>query len=82
MMAIDWLNPSQDILDARQAGRNDLQDEVEELEYQYSELQAEVKKLRDALEFYGNRKNWQAGMPFPKKMFDDTGKIAREALKK
>ncbi len=38
-MAIDWLNPSDDILEARRVGREDRDQEVDE-------LQAEVERLR------------------------------------
>ncbi len=44
-------------------------------------LQNENKRLREALKFYADRKNWEEGMPAPTTMLNDAGEIARQALK-
>ena len=39
---IDWLNPTQDMIDAREAGRYDRQDEIDNLEAEIERLSAEL----------------------------------------
>lgn len=43
-MAIDWLNPSNDILDARNVGRQDRQAEIDDLESRVEQIQAVSKQ--------------------------------------
>ncbi len=51
-----------------------------------SQLEEEVKILREALEFYSAHKNYELNYDFEDKEFteieEDSGKIAREALEK
>lgn len=42
---IDWMNPTQDVMDARSIGRQDRQDEIDELEAQLAEQAESLGKM-------------------------------------
>jgi hypothetical protein len=47
---VDWMNPSQDMLDARQAGRNDMAGEIDELNAEVQALRGELEEKTTLLE--------------------------------